>query len=498
MIPPLTAIFAYPLVAFTAFKTTEWRIGLILTILLGHMFLPSKQAYNLPLLPSLTKETVPALAALLLLLMFAPKTKGPNPEIQNGWMPRDFFSRIAVLSLVAGAFLTVLTNLDPLNYGVRRLPAMRIYDAFSLVLTTCMVLLPLLLARKYLATDKSHQLILKILAIVGCIYTLPIIYELVMSPQLNRIVYGYFPHDWKQHVRGGGYRPLVFMKHGLVLAIFMCCTILAAIIYARVSGTQRKTLYFAAAGWLFLILAVCNSLGAFAIAVVLIPVVFFLGMRTQLMIAAIISATILVYPMLRGADLVPTGYVVQWAESIEKQRASSLKFRLANEDILLEKANQRPLFGWGGWDRARVFDEQGRDISTTDGAWVIRIGEAGWVGYLGQFGLLCIPTILLFVRSRKLGIGLATSGLSIVLAANLVDLIPNAGLTPVTWMIAGALIGRLERQSADDEDTALATEPIPADRRSKYSRFSPAHPSRALGTSSEMRQSQSAQADAQR
>ena len=39
-----------------------------------------------------------------------------------------------------------------------------------------------------------------------------------------------------------------------------------------------------------------------------------------------------------------------------------------------------------------------------------------------------------------------TVGLAMALTANLVDLIPNSGLSPVTWLLAGALCGRLEHQ----------------------------------------------------
>ena len=41
---------------------------------------------------------------------------------------------------------------------------------------------------------------------------------------------------------------------------------------------------------------------------------------------------------------------------INEERAHSLEYRLENEDLLIAKALQRPIFGWGGWGRNCVYD----------------------------------------------------------------------------------------------------------------------------------------------
>lgn len=58
---------------------------------------------------------------------------------------------------------------------------------------------------------------------------------------------------------------------------------------------------------------------------------------------------------------------------------------------------------------------------------------------------------MMFLRSRQLNIDPVTAGMSVVMVANLIDLIPNSGLAPVTWLIGGALAGRYElgRRSSD-------------------------------------------------
>ena len=43
-------------------------------------------------------------------------------------------------------------------------------------------------------------------------------------------------------------------------------------------------------------------------------------------------------------------------------------------------ALDRPVFGWGGWGRSRLHDDQGRDVSVTDGLCIISAGpeRARW------------------------------------------------------------------------------------------------------------------------
>jgi hypothetical protein len=268
-----------------------------------------------------------------------------------------------------------------------------------------------------------------------------------MSPQLNAWFYGYFPHSFAQQVRNGGFRAVVFLGHGLVVAIFFAVTILATFALWRArrpSDGGAGTLI--AGAWLLGVLVLCKSLGALISTLLLLPLLLFASARVQMIVAAAIAVIVLLYPMMRGAGLIPVDRLYAISASISDERAESFKFRLDNEDILLDRANHKPLAGWGIWGRNRVYDpESGRDISVTDGAWIIIIGVYGWIGYAVQFGLLTIPTLLLALRQRASALSFATTGLCLVLAVNLIDLIPNAGLSPLTWLIAGAVLGHWEQ-----------------------------------------------------
>ena len=479
--PPLTAILLWPLVVMILFARLDLPKALSWSIIAGYLLLPENTRYNLPMFPSLDKNSMPSLVAAVMAVIVGraartagpPGTERPGPSMQPGWLPRNPIGLVLTLALIAGALLTVLSNGDRLVYGTTSIRGLSLYDGFSALLTTTVSLLPMLLARKYLATPETHRTLLLILCIAGLIYTLPALYEVRMSPQLNRMVYGFFPSSWIQTLRDGGYRPLVFLRQGLWLSMFLLIACLATLALFRLEEPRRKALYAGIALWIFMTLVLSKSLGAFLIALVLIPAILVLNTRLQLVFAAVIAAAVLFYPTLRGTGKIPVDRVVSLAAQIDPGRSRSLQFRLNNEDILLAKANQRPLFGWGGWGRARVYNDRGRDISTTDGRWVISMGSEGWFGYLARFGLLTIPMILLALRRRKYEVTMATSALCLILAGNLVDLIPNATLTPVTWLMAGALLGRLEVRAESLDTTAPDPEQGGPDRTPRYSRAKP-------------------------
>jgi hypothetical protein len=143
---------------------------------------------------------------------------------------------------------------------------------------------------------------------------------------------------------------------------------------------------------------------------------------------------------------------------VSDNRAESLNTRLTQEDRLVRHASTRFYFGWGRWGRSRVYDEwTGKDVSITDGRWIIILGQFGLVGFLAEFGLLALTVFraasaLRFVRSAKDGVFL--SALALIVAINLVDLLPNSSLSPWTWLLAGGLLGRAEALRAEAQNSA--------------------------------------------
>ena len=462
MLPPLLALLSWPLISVAFFRKLRLPLAILVTIIGGFLLLPQRGGLDFPGL-TLNKSSIPALSALCLALIFAARdTSGLRPE---GWLPRHPLALALLIALPVGAVMTALTNGDPLRYGPTILPGLSLYDAGSMASSALTMILPLLLARRYLADAAAQRLILQVLCIAALGYSLFAIIEMRMSPQMSTWVYGFFPHSFLQHYKAGGWRPVVFLPHGLVLGIFFAMSVMAVVGLARVDAARRK-LWICGAIWLFVILALSRNFGALLITVALLPVLFFTNIRGQLMVAAIICGVFLAYPAARTTQVMPIDQFLQFAENIDPQRAASFQIRLDNEEALLAKASERPLFGWGGWSRSRVFNEAGTDISITDGVWVIVLGLKGWVGYLAQFGLLTVPVFLLWFHRRRYEIGMESSVLAVILAANLVDMIPNSSNLTLTWLLAGALWGRLELQAAArTQDQTAVAEPAPVGYR---------------------------------
>jgi hypothetical protein len=271
--------------------------------------------------------------------------------------------------------------------------------------------------------------------------------EVRLSPQLNIWIYGYFQHNFEQMMRGDGFRPIVFLYHGLWVAFFAMTSVLAAVALLRSEHAKRRFTLMATAVFLFTVLILCKSMASILYALAFAPMVLFLGTRMQIRLAALLAFVALAYPLAKGADLVPHDRLVAMAERVDAERANSMRFRFDNETILLDRAERKPLFGWGIWSRHHVLDENSGEILTvTDGRWVLVIGTLGWIGFLAEFGLLALPMVLMWWRTRG-GIEAVSplvGPLILILGINVFDLIPNATITPLTWLIAGAVLGHAE------------------------------------------------------
>jgi hypothetical protein len=435
------ALILWPFVSLLFFRLLNLQAAIAATIIGGYLLLPTRGGFNLPLLPTVDKTFVPALCALVFAIAFMPRD---GKGVQPGWMPRSPVILGLIGLLVIGGIGTTLTNLDPVFNGAFTLPGLRLYDAGSLTMTLFVGLIPFLLARKFLATPESHRTLLTVLAVAGTGYAFLALYEIRMSPQLNLMIYGYFPHDWIQHVRGGGFRPLVFLNHALWLAIFLACAALAAFGLWRIGGNRWRHAFLASGLLLLATLVLSKNTGSLGITLLLLPAILLLPFRLQILSAAAVAISLTTFPVLRANDLVPTQFVVETVSRLVPGREASLEYRLRMEDDLLEKSLERPLFGWGGYGRGRVYDEAGRLVSITDGQWIIVFSQGGWVKYVGAFGLLTYAVFALAVRWRRYELDPPTAVMSVVLAANMIDLIPNGTETSVTLLLAGALAGRLE------------------------------------------------------
>ncbi len=447
-------LFSWPLVAVVLFRTLSLQKALIWTLLGGYLILPSATGVKLPMLPKLDKSLIPTLSALILCMIYAPKvTLAPDWAGKTG--------RMVIVGLIGllivAPFLTVTQNPEPIIIGPVFLPGLRLYDAFSMISSILMPILPFWIGLRYLNTREGHLALLQAFVLGALVYTLPALFEVRMSPQLHNWIYGFIPSDFVQHIRAGGFRPVVFLNHGLMLGIFLCMAVMSALVLWREALREGRTAsgWVFAAVWLAITLFLSKNLGALSIAILMSVLIVFTGRRLQTTVALSVAVVVMLYPMLRGAGFVPVNAVYELAQSVSQERADSLKFRFDNEDALLAHANEKPLFGWGSWGRNQLYEaESGKMVSVSDGIWVILIGIYGWLGYIGHFGLLTLPILFYVLRRSQFGPSLITPGLMMVVSANLIDLLPNAGLVSYVWLMAGALAGYVLWRPAETTENA--------------------------------------------
>jgi hypothetical protein len=445
------ALILWPLVCVLLFRRLPLERAIVWSILGGYLLLPEGTEFDLPLVPPLDKDSIPSISAFAICIGLAGARVALLPVSRTG--------KVLTVLFVFSVAATVVGNLDPLVFRVLaeaepilfetwHLPGLNLRDIFSVVAQQIIVLMPFLLGRQFLASESGLREVLLALVLGGLVYTIPALIEIRLSPQLHTWIYGFFQHDFAQAMRAGGFRPLVFLRHPLWLAFFLFMAVIAAAGMARASSGQWRTRFVVATLWLAGVLVLCKTLAALIYALVFTPLVLFVGVRIQIRIAMLVAVVAIAYPTLRNLEIIPTRALLEIAASIDPEREESLAYRFNNEEKLLDRADAKPLFGWGGWGRNLVrHPETGQIQTIPDGRWIIVFGTFGWVGYIAEMGLLALPLLLLALRTRQMRareISPYVAPVAIILAANMADMLLNATLVPLTWLCAGAILGHAE------------------------------------------------------
>lgn len=421
------------------FSLLRARLATAIVLLGGNLLLPRLVSFDLPGFPALDGRLITCLAALVGCALIQP---GALRGRQAG---RGLEALVIVLSVCA--FLTALMNRDAVMTSPdTSLHPMTWYDGVSLALQQVLLYgIPFFLGRVLFSRPQDLRLLLVVIAVSVLAYSLPILYEIRMSPKLHRLFYGFHQHTFAQTIRFGGYRPMVFMSHGLELALFVLTAAIAATGLWR--GHFRILQLPAApiAAYLTVILILCKSLASIVYGAFVLPIAALGRARFQLRVAALLAAFVFAYPVMRAAGLLPMDTLVDIARRVNEERATSLEGRLHEEEQLLAKASERLWFGWGTWGRNRVFNpETGEDQSVADGYWIIQLGSQGVVGFVGAFGLLLTPVILALARVgwiRSAGDRRLVATMALIVAISAMDLIPNGFLSAFTIFLSGALAG---------------------------------------------------------
>jgi hypothetical protein len=310
--------------------------------------------------------------------------------------------------------------------------------------------LPYFIGRVYFSDLQGLRELAIGIVIGGLVYVPFCLWEIRMSPQLQNQIYGpgggYFGE-----VVYGGFRPRVFLRNGLELGMWMTSGALLGY-WLWATGSLKKLgklpfglLVLALLGTTFL----CKSTGSLALLVAAIGMYFTMKWTKCRWPAILLLLAAPCYMGVRASGLWSGSEATSLVKAVlNERRAESLQTRIDNEDMLTAKALQQPAFGWGGWGRSRVFDEESeKDISITDGMWVIAIGTNGLVGLTALYTALLMPLLLLIKRFpapywRDPALAPVAS-MTVLLGLYSLDSLANAFVNPVYLLALGGLTGAL-------------------------------------------------------
>lgn len=457
-------------IPITFFLFSRYRPALAgaLAVVGGALFLPEQVSFNLPILPDLSKVTIPVFSTIAATALFARRKLSETKAFEG--IDAVFF----VIPL--GDIGMWLTNGDTLVTAVSKTVRMGLgaYEFVGQIVIDVMVIYGAYFAGRMLFTRMADVIaFVRVMFGFGLVYAGLALIELRFSPQLHTWTYGFIQSDFVHAARGGGYRPMVFVQHGLVFARFVAVALLSGILLWRLNLLGRRGLFGLAIATL--IFTQCKSLGALILFLAMAPLIAFAHAKVQGRVLFALAVIVAIYPIARGLDWVPVDEMLDLAASIEQQRADSMRTRFDNEAELLDRARERLWFGWGGFGRSLLYDDWGKVNSIVDGEWIGVIGYRGIVGYVGHYGLFLLPIFLAIRRLKVLHSAehaIVLGGFALITTLLAIDTIPNATSNLPHFFWSGALAGaaqgfvredqRLRRERLRERRERLAAEADPA------------------------------------
>ena len=143
---------------------------------------------------------------------------------------------------------------------------------------------------------------------------------------------------------------------------------------------------------------------------------------------------------------------------VGEDRAASLQYRLNMERMLADRGLERPVFGWGRFNRSQIMNAKGEQTSVPDGYWIIILGVQGLVGLACLLALLLLPMALTLRRfpittwrDPKVG---PVVGLALMMVLVMLDYLSNAMQMPIVPLVVGGVIGCKSYQVGGDHSEA--------------------------------------------
>ena len=313
--------------------------------------------------------------------------------------------------------------------------------------------------------------------ISGLVYIPICLFEIRMSPQLSKCLYG-FDAGYSGR-RLGGWRPTGLMASGLMLGMWMTSASLCGVWLWFTGSLKRLGRYKASTLVISLVVVtiLCKSTGALVLLVAGLGLLVGdpLHAASRFSIFSCARCRSLIRSFARGecgTDRKPWPSPKARSGPIGHNRSiSGSRTRTSSP----KRRSGGPIWGWGRFGKSRVYDENGKDISTTDGLWIITLGISGIVGLTAVTTIYLLPGIRFWWRTRAADWSdpsfAAISAFSVILGLYAIDNILNAMVNPVITVCMGAVTAAaLRRMTPEAVSAAAAVEQNFPLRSSHYRR----------------------------
>ena len=424
------AIFGWPVLVLVLFSVLRPRRAVIVAMLGAWMFLPMA-GYNLPGLPDITKMSITCVSVFLGTMLF---DAGRFSRLRWSWVD---------LALIVWV-LVPLPSAVSSGYGA--------YDGLSGILNQVVSWgLPYVIGRLYFSDLDSLRELAVGIFVGGLVYVPLVLFEARMSPQLHSWVYGFHQHQFAQSRRGDGWRPTVFMQHGLAVAMFMGTAAVCGM-WMWAAGRMRTVRIFGGAvpTWilaigLFAVAAACRS--SYALILMLAGTGALFASR-WLNTRVILAGMLAIAPLYVVARTVG-GWDAQLLRDVSamlmgQDREGSLGVRLDSEDVCWRFMQSSLLFGDGRMDRLMLREADGERF-IPDALWLIALAKNGLCGLIALFALLLAPTARYLWRFEAKALFTpdfaGATVLAMVLVLYAMDNLMNAMVNPIYLLGAGGLAG---------------------------------------------------------
>jgi len=301
--------------------------------------------------------------------------------------------------------------------------------------------IPYLIGRIYFSNIRFHLVLAKKTLYFLLLYVPLFLYEFRLSPQIHNLVYGYQQlGSFTQSARNLGWRPTVFLRHGLELSLALSFAGIVGFWLVR-SRVLSKGFEIIGVFLIFICLFLSQSYGAILILAVSISVLLvcrYIKIGFALILLFLLP-TFYISSKISGFKIEEP--IIETARGfLPQRRFQSLSYRLEQESYLLDSLKDHKILGKS---RTLSLKNLAKKV-VRDSRWIIEYSDGGLLSLIPFFSILTLPIFGLY-RLAPASLWhtkryCSTAALAVGIGMLSWDLLINNFISSVHFLILGGLV----------------------------------------------------------